>query len=87
MLLWIQQNIKKIKNRSHGTTFQEISKTNFRSICILKPSIKIINNFNKCIQPLYQKIVNNEKEKNALSSIRDSLLPKLMSGKIRINEM
>ncbi len=84
MLFWLQYNMNIIESRAHGTTFQEINKTSFKNISILVPSIGILNNFDKLVQPLYRKIVKNQKEINILSHLRDYLLPKLMSGKIRV---
>jgi len=84
MLFWLQHNMDIIESRAHGTTFQEINKTSFRNISILVPSIEILNNFTKLIEPLYCKAVKNQKEITILSHLRDLLLPKLMSGKIRV---
>jgi type I restriction enzyme S subunit len=84
MLFWLQHNMDIIESRAHGTTFQEINKTSFKKINILAPSPEILNNFDKLVQPLYRKVVKNQKEITILSHLRDSLLPKLMSGKIRV---
>lgn len=84
MLFWSQQNMDKIKSRAHGTTFEEINKASFRNISILVPPPDILNDYDKLIHAMYYKIVKNEKETNILSHLRDSLLPKLMSGKIRV---
>jgi len=84
MLFWLQHNMDKIKSRSHGTTFQEINKTSFRKISILYPTIEILNKFDKLIASLYNKSVKNYREMTTLSTLRDSLLTKLMLGEIRV---
>ncbi|MGQ0791275.1 MAG: restriction endonuclease subunit S [Nitrosopumilaceae archaeon] len=84
MLFWLQHNMDEIESRAHGTTFEEINKTSFRNIRILVPRTNIVNNYDKLMHALYCKIVKNEKESKTLTYLRDSLLPKLMSGKIRV---
>ena len=51
---------------------------------ILVPSTKVIKEFNKIVKPLFDQVLMNDQETRILTSIRDSLLPRLMSGKIRI---
>lgn len=48
------------------------------------PDKKTLATFSKISDPIFMRIVNNLKENNTLEQIRDSLLPKLMSGKIRV---
>jgi len=84
MFFWLMNNLNIIKSRSHGTTFEEINKSNFREIDILVPTAETLASFETLIQQLYNKLVNNEREKIILSEIRDLLLTKLMSGRIRI---
>ena len=75
-----------IKGRANGTTFLEISKSNFRPIEIIIPDKKILAKFTIQADSLHQKVINNLKQSNALSTLRDTLLPKLMSGEIRVVE-
>jgi type I restriction enzyme S subunit len=41
--------------------------------------------FDKVVRPLYERIVVNERESRALVTLRDSLLPKLISGELRVS--
>lgn len=50
----------------------------------LPNNASIINEFGKVIRPLIEKITNNIVQVKNLTEIRDSLLPKLMTGKIRV---
>lgn len=84
MLFWLYHNLDVVKSRAHGTTFEEINKANFKEIQILVPSKETLKDFDNVVQSLYQKLVKNEKEIIILSETRDMLLPKLMSGKIRV---
>ncbi len=73
-----------IINRANGTTFLEISKRNFRSIPVVAPQLDIIAAFDNFARPLYAKIVVNEREVRTLAALRDALLPRLVSGEIRV---
>lgn len=53
---------------------------------VLVPSNEIINEFENIITPLLERIFENEMDIRILTQIRDSLLPKLMTGKIEIKE-
>jgi type I restriction enzyme S subunit len=42
--------------------------------------------FDRLARPLYQKVVDQERESSTLAALRDTLLPKLISGELRVNE-
>ncbi|MDB4920644.1 restriction endonuclease subunit S [Mucilaginibacter sp.] len=86
MLYWLIQNMDSIKGRANGSTFQEISKSNFKDIDIVIPDSKTLKNFDNIATSIFCKIVTNEIENENLSELRDSLLPKLMDGKIQISD-
>jgi type I restriction enzyme S subunit len=84
MLAWCRANIEEIKNRANGTTFLEISKSDFREMSIIIPPQNLMNHFSPISRSIYSLIHFNTKESVALQEIRDSLLPKLVSGKKRV---
>jgi type I restriction enzyme S subunit len=86
VFFWCEQNLDYIKSIAGGTTFAEISKKVFRSISVVVPSSKSIDAFDEIVRPLYNKIVSNTIENESLIQTRDSLLPKLMSGEIRLKD-
>lgn len=85
VFFWIKNNLTVIKNMSGGSTFQEINKTSFREIKLILPDSDTLDIFNEILKTIHEKIVINEKESHNLSNIRDSLLPRLMSGRIRVS--
>ena len=85
-LFWCQENMERIKNNAGGTTFDEINKSNFKPISILLPTSQIMSNFDALSRPLFLKIVSNLKENQTLAEMRDTLMPKLMSGEIRVKD-
>jgi type I restriction enzyme S subunit len=84
MLFWLKSNIDIVKSRANGSTFQEISKSNFREIEIVIPSNDILSNFNTLVDSIFDKIVKNVYQNQTLTQLRDSLLPKLMSGEVEV---
>ena len=73
-----------VRNNANGSTFMEISKTAFKSLDIIKPPYNKREKFDKTIKPMFEKIKNNIYQINTLQNMRDSLLPQLMSGKVRV---
>lgn len=84
--LWTQANIETIHQKANGSTFQEISKANFRPIPLALASPELLSAFDEIVRPLFDRIVANEKESRDLAAIRDYLLPKLMSGEVRVDD-
>lgn len=80
----VRNKMNEIESLASGSTYLEINKTSFRSIEIILPPKNIMQKFDEIADSIYEKIFQNELEAKSLVEIRDSLLPKLMSGKIRI---
>ena len=68
----------------NGTVFGSISKSDFENIDIMIPDKDTILNFQKQVKPIDDKIINNNYEIQTLIQQRDGLLPKLMSGEVKI---
>ncbi len=76
-----------IVNRGQGSAQPNISASDIMSISCVIPSKKAINKFNETIQPLFDLIISNQRENHQLSTLRDSLLPKLMSGELNVTDI
>ncbi|HZK38974.1 MAG TPA: restriction endonuclease subunit S [Clostridia bacterium] len=68
-----------------GTVFGSINKASLNTISTIIPSKEILNKFEDVVKPLDNMILNNYKENCSLQVVRDSLLPKLMSGEIDVS--
>ena len=84
MLNWCQTNMAEIESRATGTTFAEISKQNFRPIRVVLPSKELMSVFTAKVAPLYSKITANLHQSRTLATLRDTLLPKLLSGELSV---
>ncbi len=86
VLQWARHNMDTIIGNANGTTFLEISKQNFRPIEVIVPPRDLLEKFVDVVEPLYKRITSNLNESKTLSSLRDNLLPKLLSGEIRVKQ-
>ena len=69
---------------SGGTATLNLNTSNFSNIKIAYPTDDVLCAFNKQVSLLFDKIYNNQQQINSLIQKRDSLLPKLMSGEVKI---
>jgi len=69
-----------------GAVQPKINKTNLHSIELAFPDDTVVIEFDRIVTALFNKIKNNKKQIKAVTKTRDTLLPKLMSGKIRVSE-
>ena len=83
---WLDSIVDQLKNISGGTTFAEISKKTFKGVRLVVPSKEVVDKYTEIVEGNYDKIFANEKETNSLINIRDSLLPKLLSGEVVVGE-
>jgi type I restriction enzyme, S subunit len=87
MLNWCQTNMTEIESRATGTTFAEISKQNFRPIRVVLPPKELMAAFTAKVAPLYAKITANLRQSRTLATLRDTLLPKLLSGGLSVEKL
>jgi type I restriction enzyme S subunit len=81
---FLKSNIEVIENRASGSTFKEVSGSVMKQIPALIPNDKALNDFQSICSLYFEKQMLLESQNQSLSAIRDSLLPKLMSGEIRV---
>jgi type I restriction enzyme, S subunit len=86
VLHWARQNMDAIVGNANGTTFLEISKATFRPLQVLVPPESILAAFVAQVNPLNRRVVCNLEESRTLAALRDALLPKLISGEVRVGD-
>ena len=82
LYLWLKQ----LHITGTGTTQQQLTVPDFQKTEILVPSQEIVTLFTATIEPIFEKIWANQNENEKLSSLRDTLLPKLMSGELDVSD-
>lgn len=75
-----------IENKSTGSTFKEASGALMKSLQVIMPEQKVFEDFEEIVCPLFARIESLEKENSRLSLLRDTLLPRLMSGELEVSE-
>lgn len=73
-----------IENKSTGSTFKEASGALMKSLQVIMPEQKVFEEFEEIVSPLFARIESLEKESTRLSLLRDTLLPRLMSGELEV---
>ena len=86
MYFWCRHNMDNIKGRANGSTFMEISKKAFRPIPVLVPTNDLVTAFTATTEALFARLTANEHQAQTLSTLRDTLLPRLISGQLRLPE-
>jgi len=81
---FLRNSIGMIESRASGTTFKEVSGSVMKQIPALIPSQDVLLEFQNICRIYFQKQLLLENQNALLSSIRDALLPKLMSGEVRV---
>lgn len=83
LYLWLKQ----LHITGTGTTQQQLTVPDFQKTEILVPSQEIVTLFTATVDPIFEKIWANQDENEKLSSLRDTLLPKLMSGELDVSSI
>lgn len=81
---WCHANMDVIVRNAGGSTFPEISKAVLRTLPMLAPSQPVLDAFGSVADEFIRRIVTAAEQARTLIGIRDTLLPKLMSGELRI---
>lgn len=79
--------INEIINKGQGSAQPNISSSDIESIRIVLPNNDTILSFNEHLYPMYKMLIKNQEEIDSLHSLRNNLLPRLMSGELKINNL
>jgi len=74
-----------LKQIAHGAVFDTITRDTFATVRIAEPPPELLNEFERSVDAMMLRVRGSMIESRSLSSIRDSLLPKLISGEIRLH--
>ncbi|MEY4752160.1 MAG: hypothetical protein RIQ60_4374 [Pseudomonadota bacterium] len=84
--LLLRNEVSGLVNAAHGSVFDTITTTTFsNSQCVLPPAT-LLERFESLVRPLVDRQISSVRSAQALASIRDTLLPRLISGKLRLPE-
>lgn len=72
---------------SGGSVFHNLSKSGFEALSVLLPSHNLARRFDEVAEPLIAKIVENQCQVQTLANLREKLLPRLISGQLRLADV
>lgn len=81
-----QNMVNQLKSMAHGSVFSTITRQTFESLSLPMPTPDLLSAFEDTISPLFERILANVEESRTLALTRDLLLPRLMSGELRVDE-
>ena len=83
--LLINHVVEELQSSAYGSVFDTITTNTFKDTRIALPDGPVIEEFEKAVAPFFQKILANKGQIFTLEKLRDTLLPKLMSGEVRVD--
>lgn len=83
----LKQLLPTIENMASGSTFKEISGSAMKIVPTVIPDDETLKRFSDFCDPIMKQIWKNEQESKRLVELRDSLLPKLMSGDLDVSDL
>jgi type I restriction enzyme S subunit len=81
---FLRDNLQIIEGMASGTTFKEISGTTMKSVPVTIPDSHTLTLFEELCNPIFEKQELLERESACLATLRDTLLPRLMSGELSV---
>ena len=86
--LWLENpSIQFLMHAWSNTTVQEtLNLKEIRKLPLLWPSQKVLEVFSRTVAPLFKRVENNNRQSETLATLRDTLLPKLLSGQLSVAE-
>ncbi len=83
----LKEILNELIEAQSGTSLPYLRISDIQNKLILLPPPPILQKFHSLVEPLFQKIINNQKQIMVLRKIRDTLLPLLVFGKLRVEEI
>ena len=84
---FLRHNLPVIEGMASGSTFKEVSGNTMKNIPAFIPDAETLARFNDLCTPIFAQQRILEEQSQSLAALRDSLLPKLMSGEIDVSDI
>jgi type I restriction enzyme S subunit len=78
--------VASLRQRSHGSVFDTITRDTLAGISVAAPGAQLIQAFETSVGPSIERVRAGLFESRTLAALRDALLPKLISGKLRVKD-
>jgi type I restriction enzyme S subunit len=84
--LLFQRQVGSLLNAAHGSIFDTITTSTFSNSQCIQPPVELMSRFETIARALIDRVVNNVRSAQTLATLRDTLLPRLISGQLRLPE-
>ena len=78
--------VEELQSMAHGSVFSTITRNTFEGILLKKPPTEILQSFELVVGDYLERIFLLTQESQTLGTLRDTLLPRLMSGELRVGD-
>ncbi|WP_313212874.1 restriction endonuclease subunit S [Stenotrophomonas acidaminiphila] len=79
--------VETLKRNTHGAVFDTITQATFETVICVKPENSVMKQFDEIVAPLLKCIRSNVFQNRELAELRDTLLPKLLSGEVSVEAL
>ena len=87
ILFFVKPKLEFVQSYKTGTTVSHLGKSDIDRFKFITPPLDVVRAFSKIVNPIKEDVVNRALESRRLAELRDTLLPRLMSGELRVTNM
>jgi len=87
ILFLIKPELEYVQSYKTGTTVSHLGKSDIDRFRFVTPPLDVVKSFSDLVDGMLKELVNRANESRRLAELRDTLLPKLMSGELKVNEI
>ena len=81
----VRRMVEELRTRTHGTIFDTITRQTFTLVGLALPPTSVANAFEHGITPIMDRLLANLHQTSAITALRDTLLPRLLAGELRVD--
>jgi type I restriction enzyme S subunit len=82
----LRQCVAQLQQNSHGSVFETIIRSTLETLAVAAPPLSVCQAYESPVRSIMSRLLVNLHENRCLSEMRDTLLPRLLSGEIRVHE-
>ena len=87
ILFLIKPELEYVQSYKTGTTVSHLGKSDIDRFRFVTPPLDVVKSFSDLVDGMLKELVNRANESRRLAELRDTLLPKLMSGELKVSEI
>jgi type I restriction enzyme S subunit len=84
LYLLLRQVVAELQQRTHGSVFDTITRQTFDGVSVVRPDSALLQQFERAVAPSFDLLLSLLKESSKLAELRNYLLPRLLSGRVRV---